>query len=198
MFWSHYIYNKPYLALFRHFSGFLPAICLNYLRIGLEYDKYFVHFPYLAIIWKSQMKISQNWMNFVTLHVRCKGHVVQFSQCWSSASMFCHLLACSRTFIFFAINMYGHYKPGLCNKMDTWSGKNKTSVLREWHNVIWTRIYLLVVGVSPSSVHSYLSPVLNSLSIITGFLSAQELWTLLLFAFLTGGPELQVVSIVLK
>ena len=47
--------------------------------------------------------------------------------------------------------------------------------LREWHNVIWTRIYLLVVGVSPSSVHSYLSPVLNSLSIITGFLSAQEL-----------------------
>ena len=37
------------------------------------------------------------------------------------------------------------------------------------------RIYLLVVGVSPSSVHSYLSPVLNSLSIITGFLSAQAL-----------------------
>ena len=60
------------------------------------------------------------------------------------------------------------------------------------------RIYLLVVGVSPSSVHSYLSPVLNSLSIITGFLSPQELWTLLFFAFLTGGPELHVVSKVLK
>ena len=65
-------------------------------------------------------------------------------------------------------------------------GENET-VRTTHYTQLTTTPHLLVVGVSPDSVQSYLSPVRSSLSIMTGFLSEYEVGTLVDFTFLDGG-----------